>query len=89
MARKRNQILIKLLEETEREIPLFLNIYSQQVLNGDASLFLGSGISRISGFPSWSSLLEPCAKELDIELNEKTDLYTLAQYYVNQNNDAE
>ena len=89
MARKRNQILIKLLEETEREIPHFLNIYSQQVLNGDASLFLGSGISRISGFPSWSSLLEPCAKELDIELNEKTDLYTLAQYYVNQNNDAE
>ena len=52
MARKRNQILIKLLEETEREIPHFLNIYSQQVLNGDASLFLGNGISRISELPN-------------------------------------
>ncbi len=48
MSKKRNKILTKLLEETQQEIPHFLNIYSQQVLNGDASLFLGSGISRDS-----------------------------------------
>ena len=39
MSKKRNKILTKLLEETQQEIPHFLNIYSQQVLNGDASLF--------------------------------------------------
>ena len=89
MAKKKNPTLVKLLEETRQEIPHFLNIYSQQVLNGDAALFLGSGISRNSGLPSWSSLLKPYAKELEIPLEAKTDLYALAQYYVNKNNDAE
>lgn len=89
MSKKRNKILTKLLEETQQEIPHFLNIYSQQVLNGDASLFLGSGISRDSGLPSWSTLLKPCAEELNIPLDEKTDLYSIAQYYVNRNKDSE
>ena len=89
MPRKKNMVLKKLLEETKQEIPHFLNIYSQQVLNGDASLFLGSGISMDSGFPSWRTLLEPCAKELNITLNNNTDLYSIAQYYVNKNNDTE
>ena len=89
MSKKRNKILTKLLEETQQEIPHFLNIYSQQVLNGDASLFLGSGISRDSGLPSWSTLLKPCAEELNIPLDEKTDLYSIAQYYVNRNKGSE
>lgn len=89
MTKKRNKILIKLLEETQQEIPHFLNVYSQQILNGDASLFLGSGISRDSGLPSWRALLQPCADELNIPLNDKTDLYSIAQYYVNRNKDSE
>ena len=86
---KKNKILDKLIDNTEQDIEHFLNIYSQQVLNGDASLFLGSGISRDSGFPSWSTLLEPCAKELGIPIDEKTNLYSIAQYYVNKNKDSE
>ena len=89
MSKKRNKILTKLLEETQQEIPHFLNIYSQQVLNGDASLFLGSGISRDSLLTSFSTLLKPCAEELNIPLDEKTDLYSIAQYYVNRNKDSE
>lgn len=89
MPKKHNKILEKLLDETKMEIPHFLNVYSQQVLNGEASLFLGSGISRNSGFPSWRALLQPCADELNIPLTDKTDLYSIAQYYVNRNKDAE
>lgn len=80
---------MKLLDNTQQEIEHFLNIYSQQVLNGDASLFVGSGVSRDSGFPSWSTLLQPCADELDLSLNDKSDLYSIAQYYVNRNKDSE
>lgn len=86
---KKNQILKKLLENTKSDIEHFLNIYSQQVLNGDASLFLGSGVSRDSGFPSWSALLQPCADELGITLEHDSDLYSIAQYYVNRNKDSE
>lgn len=86
---KKNLYLKRLLENTEQEIEHFLNIFSQQVLNGDASLFVGSGISRDSGFPSWSALLQPCADELGIKLDDNPDLYSIAQYYVNRNKDVE
>jgi len=89
MSQKSNKVLKKLLEQTEEEIPHFLNVYSQQVLNGDASLFLGSGVSRDSGLPAWKTLLKPCADELNISINDNSDLYSIAQYYVNKNNDTE
>jgi hypothetical protein len=86
---KKNEILTKLLNDTQLEIEHFLNVYSVQVLNGAASLFVGSGVSRDSGFPSWKSLLQPCADELNISLDDKSDLYAIAQYYINKNTDSE
>lgn len=86
---KRNPILTKLLSQTKKDIDHFLKIYSDQVICGCASLFLGSGVSRDSGFPSWSALLAPCAEELGIELGKQPDLYSIAQYYSNRHSDAE
>lgn len=62
----------------------FISYYVEQVRKGDVSLFLGAGISMSVGLPSWATLLEPCAKQLGIELNSGTDLFLVAQYYVNE-----
>ena len=86
---KRNPILSQLLSRSKDDIEHFLNYYSEQVISGEATLFLGSGISRDSGFPSWKALLTPCAEELGIELTDQTDLYSIAQYYSNRHSDAE
>jgi hypothetical protein len=86
---KKNSVMNKLIMQTKREIEHFLNIYSEQVITGEASLFIGSGVSRESGFPSWSALLSPCAKELGFDLRDNPDLYSIAQYYVNRHSDAE
>ena len=47
-------------------------------------VFLGAGISASSGYPTWSKLLEPCAKLLNIEITDSTNLFKLSQYYANQ-----
>lgn len=86
---RRNPILSKLLNETQNNIEHFFNIYSEQVINGAASLFLGSGVSRDSGFPSWAALLTPCAEELGIDMGDNPDLFSVAQYYSNRHSDAE
>lgn len=86
---ERNPILKKLLLQTREEMEHFLNLYSEQVINGEASLFLGSGVSRNSGFSSWASLLEPLAKEMGIDMGDSPDLYSIAQYYANRNQDSE
>lgn len=87
--RKRNPVLSKLLEQSKKDIEHFLNVYSERVISGETALFLGSGVSRDSGFPSWNALLAPCAEELGIEIGDNTDLYAIAQYYANRHSDAE
>ena len=86
---KRNPVLSNLLEQSKKDIDHFLKVYSEQVISGEASLFLGSGVSQNSGFPSWKLLLDPCAKELGLEMEDQPDLYSIAQYYSNRHSDAE
>ena len=37
-----------------------------------------------TGFPGWKELLREIASELDLDIDEETDLIALAQYHVNQ-----
>jgi len=62
----------------------FIQYYAQQAKKEDTSLFIGAGISASTGYPSWKSLLQPCANQLGIEITDSVDLYLLAQYYANQ-----
>ena len=61
----------------------FLKQFAQQALDERISLFLGAGSSRDAGYPNWSDLFVPFAKELGTPLNESVDYYRLAQYYSN------
>ena len=61
----------------------FLEQFSKQALDERISLFLGAGGSCDAGYPTWSSLFEPLARELNTTIDSTTDYYLLAQYYAN------
>ncbi|MDF2802730.1 MAG: hypothetical protein K0S61_2633 [Anaerocolumna sp.] len=86
---RKNQIISRLLKHTEKNLNHFLDRFSDQVINNEASLFLGTGVSMNSGYPSWKELLRPCAEELDLNLDNESDLYAIAQFYANKHSDAE
>ena len=67
----------------------FLEQFSEQALDERISLFLGAGGSCDAGYPTWSSLFEPLAKELKTTIDSSTDYYLLAQYYANTFGSAE
>lgn len=62
---------------------IFIEKVTQSLNNNELALFVAAGISASAGYPSWFRLLEPCAKELGLKLETDTNLYMVAQYYVN------
>jgi hypothetical protein len=55
------------------------------IRNRQAILFAGAGVSMTVGLPSWSTLIEHVAEELDIDLsafkNDELNYLTLAEFY--------
>ena len=61
----------------------FVRMFGEKVLNGEAGLFIGAGVSREAGFVDWKGLLRDAADELDLDIDKEHDLLALAQYQVN------
>lgn len=56
-----------------------INTFGEAVLEGNAALFVGAGLSLDAGLPNWSDLLEPLRKECEVP-DELEDLPLVAEY---------
>ena len=61
---------------------IFIKEYSEKLKCEKASLFIGSGISRKSGYANWKDILRECAEEINLNVDKESDLITLAEFYV-------
>lgn len=52
-----SSIYERLLTKTADQLPHFYKKFSDQIINNEASLFIGAGVSRNSGYPGWADLL--------------------------------
>lgn len=62
----------------------FIKDYLKHLVNGDAAVFAGAGLSVGAGFVDWRGLLKDIAKEIDLEIDRESDLISLAQFHVNE-----
>lgn len=60
----------------------FIKEFSESIINGRASLFIGSGLSRPAGYVGWKDVLRECAEEIGLCVEKERDLIALAEYYV-------
>ena len=63
----------------------FVKEVANKMRKNMCDLFIGSGISAPSGFPTWKKFLLPYLESIGITLKEEEDLRLLAQYIVNKN----
>lgn len=70
------------------EINGFINDYVKDLRSGNASIFVGAGISRGAGYVDWKGLLSDIAKSLNLDIDKEYDLLSIAQYHVNANGRA-
>ncbi|WP_035108676.1 SIR2 family protein [Flavobacterium denitrificans] len=69
---------------TTAEINGFINDYVKDLRSGNASVFVGAGISRGAGYVDWKGLLSEIAESLNLDINKEYDLLSIAQYHVNK-----
>lgn len=69
----------------ERDKKVFLDRFLGELLEHNAGIFAGAGLSIPAGYVNWKSLLKPLADELGIDIEAETDLISLAQFHVNDN----
>ncbi len=63
----------------------FVDEYLSEVLEGNAAVFAGAGLSVPAGYVDWRELLRPLAKELKLNIDLEDDLVAVAQFHVNAN----
>lgn len=65
------------------DVNTFVRNYANAIIDGEAAVFVGAGVSMASGFPNWGKLVEPLAREIGLDVNRESDYIALAQYFVN------
>ncbi len=61
----------------------FLRRFVAELRAGNAAFFVGAGLSKSAGYVDWVALIEPLAREIQLDAKRETDLVALAQYYLN------
>ena len=62
----------------------FIRRYSTSLLEGNAALFAGAGLSIPAGFADWRKLLKEIADDLQLDIEREHDLIAVAQYEANR-----
>jgi hypothetical protein len=62
----------------------FIRRYSTSLLEENAALFAGAGLSIPAGFADWRKLLKEIAEDLQLDIERENDLVALAQYEANR-----
>jgi hypothetical protein len=58
--------------------------YSEAVLQGNAGVFIGAGLSLRAGYPSWRKLVKDMAEEVGLDVERESDLAGVVQYFLNK-----
>lgn len=70
----------------DHSIQEFLRTYVKAIQDSNAAIFAGAGLSRPAGYVDWKDLLREVAEDLQLDIDQESDLIALAQYHVNEFN---
>lgn len=67
------------------DIEAFIEEFLAEMIEGNAAIFAGAGLSMPAGFVDWRNLIAPLMRELQLDVTLETDLVAAAQFHVNAN----
>lgn len=67
----------------DRQVTIFIEKFTEELMEENAAIFAGAGLSAGAGYVDWKGLLKPITAELGLDIDQEQDLVTLAQYHCN------
>src|SRR5258708_22478554 len=68
----------------DRHVEHFIEIFVKELEEENVAIFAGAGLSVGAGYVDWRKLLQPIAKDLDLDIDQENDLISIAQYHLNE-----
>lgn len=62
----------------------FVDTFVKELEEENVAIFAGAGLSVGAGYVDWKKLLEPIAKDLELNIDQEHDLISIAQYHLNE-----
>ncbi len=62
--------MVRLFDMNDRDIELFIKDFLKEILEDNAAIFAGAGLSASAGFVNWRELLRPIADELRLDVDK-------------------
>jgi hypothetical protein len=67
------------------KIDRFIEDFGKELEEENAAIFAGAGLSIPAGYVNWKNLLRPIIEDLELDVEQETDLVSVAQYHCNEN----
>jgi len=68
----------------DKQAEYFVETFVKELEEENVAIFAGAGLSVESGYVNWKKLLEPIARELELDIDQEHDLISIAQYHLNE-----
>lgn len=62
----------------------FVETFVKELDEENAAIFAGAGLSVGAGYVDWKKLLQPIARDLELDIDQEHDLISIAQYHLNE-----
>ena len=70
--------------DMDKKVDELVKTFTQALVDENAAIFAGAGLSVPSGFVNWRELMRSVAAELGLNVDREYDLIALAQYHCNE-----
>src|SRR5260370_28053015 len=68
----------------DKRVEHVVETFVKELEEENVAIFAGAGLSVGAGYVDWKKLLQPIARDLELDIDQEHDLISITQYHLNE-----